>query len=670
MKHSCIVFAYLAFVIPLLECSGQIPESSPSSDVRTDAQTIDLSSEEISRCREILEKGMQGEEFWPSIHAAEGLTIGGYGATVRQYLEPKLSTKLDDQQRCGVSRELIRAGDRLRRNVMLRILAGKDDFGHIHAAESLYKVGEIGDGVAMRRAFQQKSSLRLRIMAAAALGRCGNPDAMRFLRTEVITHEDPEIYKLAAWILGRIGDSSDIDLLKEHLNRCTDDLTRAYFQHSLAALGDSDGLNALATNLTSADPAIRTYSATFAGDARALGVKAVLLKMLDDPYADARYRAAQSLLDLSQSPKPNRTEDVSSLVWKSTKDFPRYTEGSVIERSNGSLLFAVTEFHGSGSDFAKAHIVGRTSSDGGRTWGKKRVLQENTGGLNVMSVTLRRIGLRKTPPQSDPAESSADAVPQPNPSDASGIAMFYLQKNDFDDLDMFMRVSPDDGETFGKPSLVTADAGYHVVNNDRVTQLSTGRLLVPAASTEDVRKTNHFVSHCYISDDDGQSWRNGKGHVDAPKRGAMEPEVVELADGRVLMIVRTQLGFIGKSYSEDGGDTWSKMESLGVRAPEAPATLRRIPATGDLLLIWNDTFTAGVGHGGRRTPLTAAISSDEGATWKTVGHLENDSNRTFAYTSLTFVRDRAVLSYWDSSQSGQYSCRFRSLPVSWFYRQN
>ena len=626
-----LLLAVVAFAVP-----------SPftlADDART---SIGLTPQQIERCRQVLEEGLRSEEFWPSIHAAEGLSIGGFGETVRRHLEPKLKTKLDDQQRCGVSRELMRAGNRQRAKIMLDILAGKADFGHVHAAESLYKLEEIGDGVAMRKAFAQKKNLRLRVMAAAALARCGNPDAMKYLRTEVISHEDPEVYKLAAWILGRIGDDSDIALLKRHLKRCPDELTRAYFHNSLATLGAGDGLAALAKSLTRDDPAVRTYGATFAGDARAYGVKAALLKMLDDPNADARYRAAQSLLDLMRLPKLKRSADLSSLVWQATAKNPRYTEGSIIELADGSLLFAATEFQNSGSDFAKAHIVGRTSSDSGVTWSDKRVLQKNTGGLNVMSVTLRRVGSR--------------------------IALFYLQKNGFNDLDMYVRFSTDEAKSFGEPTLVTGDPGYHVVNNDRVTQLSSGRLLVPAASTADVKSVNHFVSHCYISDDGGQTWRNGKGHVDAPKRGAMEPEVVELSDGRVLMIVRTQLGFIGKSYSKDGGETWSKMESLGVKAPEAPSTLRRIPSTGDLVLIWNDTFKEGAGHGGKRTPLTAAISRDDGATWKTVGHLESDARRTYAYTSLAFIRDRAVMSYWDSSRSGEYSCRFRSVPVSWFYR--
>lgn len=623
-----------AFALSLIDVSAH-------ADSVKSGGTIQLSDDVKARCVEVLKEGLHSDEFWPSIHAAEGLTLGGHGDVVRKHLTPKLTTQLDDQQRCGVSRELIRAGDRQKRSIMLAILAGKDDFGHIHSAESLYKVGEIGNGVAMRRAFQQTENLRLRVMAAAALGRCGNLEAMTFIRS-ILDQDDPEVYKLGAWVLGRIGSESDIPLLKKHVERCPDELTRAYFHNSLAALGDADGLEALTKSLKSDDPAVRTYGATFAGDARAVRVADTLISMLDDPYGDARYRAAQSLLLLSRPAGLARTKDVSSLLWKATKKNPRYTEGSIVELADGSLLFAVTEFQDSGSDFAKAHIVGRVSNDGGQTWSEPRELQKNTGGMNVMSVTLRR--------------------------DASDIAMFYLQKNDVNDLDMFVRLSKNEAKTFGDATLVTADSGYHVINNDRVTQLSSGRLLVPAASTPDVKKVNHFVSHCYISDDGGKNWRNGKGHVDAPKRGAMEPEVVELNDGRILMIMRTQLGYIGKSYSSDGGETWSKLESLGVRAPEAPSTLRRIPSTGDLILIFNDTFTPGAGHGGKRTPLTAAISSDEGLTWKNVGNLESDASKTFSYTSLTFVRDRAVMSYWESGEGQQLSCRFRSVPVSWFYR--
>ena len=343
-------------------------------------------------------------------------------------------------------------------------------------------------------------------------------------------------------------------------------------------------------------------------------------------------------------------EEIVRDVYAATEANPRYSEGSILPLSDGRLLFAVTEFIGGGSDFSSAHIIARTSADGGRTWEAPRVLQENVGGLNVMSATLRRL------------EASAG---QPAP-----IALFYLVKQSHSDLDLFVRFSIDEAETFGEPVLISDTPGYHVMNNDRVTQLSNGRLLAPVATTANVGKENHFVSYCFLSDDGGQTWREGKGKVDYAKRGAMEPEVIELKDGRVRMIFRTQLGHIASAVSEDGGDTWGAPASWGVRAPEAPATLRALPGTGDWLLVWNDTFVEGAGHGGKRRPLNTAVSRDEGKTWQHQRVLDNVDTETYAYTSLVFQDGRALLSYYVADDAtSRISTRFRSLPIAWFYEE-
>ena len=640
---ACTACAVLTGI--MLPTGVMLPTGALTRLSASELQPIVLDQATRERCVTILRRGMHGDDFWPSMHAAEGLTLGGHAAEVLEFLKDRLAHETDDQRRCGIAREMVRAGDRAQAQIMLDILASPDPHGHVHAAESLYKVIEIGDGRTLRQTFSSTDNMRLKLMTAGALGRCGSPAAMAFLR-QSLSHDDLDVMRIAVWILGRIGDETDIPQIKAQLPRCEypqrDPLLAAYVNNSLAALGDAAGLAALMENLHHADPEVRTYSATFAGDAWATDARDGLIQLLDDPHADTSYRAAQSLLVLSGAPPQPAKADVSSLVYEASAEHPRYTEGSILALNDGRLLFAVTEFIGSDSDFAKAHIVARESFDGGRSWGKSRVLQENTGGLNVMSVTLRRM-----------------------PS--GQIAMFYLQKESLRELKAYVKFSSDEASSFGEPILVTEQPGYHVVNNDRVALLSSGRLLVPAASTSDVQQVNHFTSHCFISDDAGRSWRAGAGDVDAEKRGAMEPEVIELTDGRIMMLVRTQLGYPAKAYSQDGGETWGELTSLGVQGPEAPTTLRRIPATGDLLLIWNNTFVKGAGHGGQRTPLTAALSTDEGQSWSVVRNLEEDPERTFAYTSLTFVGDRAVMSYWDNVGS-RYACRFRSLPVSWFYQ--
>ena len=637
---------------PVTLCLLTITLLTPLSVRAVDA-TIALDDATRTRALEILRQGLadvdtRADSFWPAMHAAEALTLAGHGDEVRAAIEPRLITETDDQRRCGLARELVRAGDRGWAGVMLDILAGDDPHGHVHACESLYKVHEIGAGRLLRAAMTQTDNPTQALMAAAALARWHHPDAFTLLRTSVRSNV-ADTARIAAWVLARVGDAGDIPALRDGLARFDDPIVRAYFQNALATLGDEAGLAALASNLGDDDPAIRTYAAVFAGDARATSCVEQLTAMLDDEYADARIRAAQSLLVLAQPADGDGGEDISRDVYVATDEHPRYSEGSILSLADGSLLFANTEFSGSGADDARAHIIARRSHDGGRSWSDMRVLQENVGVRNVMSVTLRRLEA---------------------PDRATGpIGMFYLVKNSPVDLKAYLRVSHDEAATFGEPVLVSDAPGYHVMNNDRITRLTGGRLLAPVASTGDLTSSNHFVSYCFFSDDLGQTWQRGRGEVDYDMRGAMEPEVIELDDGRVAMIVRTQLGHIAVSHSDDGGQTWSPPASWGVRAPEAPATLRRIPSTGDLLLVYNDTFVPGAGHGGRRTPLTAAVSTDEGATWSFRRNLESNADASYAYTSLMFDRGRAVMSYYVGDPTGKISTRFRSLPIRWFYEE-
>jgi sialidase-1 len=604
------------------------------------------------RCLKVLRDGLKSDEFWPAMHAAEAMTYAGQGREVLDALAKRSET--DDQKRCGLAREAVRAGDRTKLPVLFAILDRPGSNGHTHAAESLFKMAEVGDGKKLRAALAQDADPRLKLMAAAALARCGHPTALDAVR-EKLKHDDVEIRKVAAWIIGQLGAKSDIAALRGGLPKETDAIAKAYFIHALALVGDANGRKRLGANLRSDNAAVKTYAAEFAGYCRAEEVRGALVKLLDDPTLDVRIRAAQSLIVLSLPadflglPAAAVARDISRDVYRATDKNPRYSEGSVAILTDGSLLYATTEFIGGAADAATARVIARSSRDGGRTWGEPRVLQENVGKQNVMSVTLRRL--------------------KPNAVDGP-LGLFYLVKNGPTDLRVHLRVSTDEAKTFGDAVCVTDQPGYHVMNNDRVTVLSSGRITCPIAWSADIGKPNlgHFTCICFYSDDLGKTWKKSADAVDAPKRGAMEPEVIELADGRLMMIIRTQVGHIATAISKDGGDHWGEPSHLPVKAPESPATIRRIPATGDLVLVWNNTFAAGKGHGGTRTPLSAAVSSDEGKTWKHVRNLESNPAETYAYTSILFAKDRIVLTYYVSdAKTKRWSSRFRSLPVRWLY---
>jgi sialidase-1 len=276
-----------AIAMTIASCSSVLSEDKTTEAIREQALAI-------------LRAGLQARDeanFWPAMHAAEGLTLAGHGCEVRKALEPWLATETDARRRCGLARELIRAGDLSKVGDLARILTSPDSYGHIHAAESLFKVGEVGDAAAIERAFAQQENIKLRLMAAAALGRSGAAKPREAIR-EALRGSDADGMMLAGWILGQIGGDADIEPIRSRLTDAPTPLVRAYLEHALAMLGDAEGLAALDRNLGSTDDAIRTAAANMAGEARARATVPALVKLLDDRVPDIRIRAAQSLLML------------------------------------------------------------------------------------------------------------------------------------------------------------------------------------------------------------------------------------------------------------------------------------------------------------------------------------------------------------------------------------
>ncbi len=331
---------------------------------------------------------------------------------------------------------------------------------------------------------------------------------------------------------------------------------------------------------------------------------------------------------------------------------PRNSEGAFVQLRDGRILFAYTHFTGSGSDEGTAHIAGRFSSDNGVTWsGEDQVILPNEGKQNTMSVSLLRLA-------------------------GGPIALFYLRKNSDYDCRPYLRISTDEAKTWSEPTLCTEPMGYFVVNNDRVIQLSSGRLVIPAA--RHCLPGEKFVSRaqalCYLSDNDGKTWRQSETVLDAPpqsKSGLQEPGVVELKDGRVMMLCRTDCGCQLRSYSKDGGTTWSPVEQTYILSPVSPASFKRIPQSGDLLLVWNNQANVPDNLKGKRTPLTVAVSRDNGQSWQHVGNIETNPDGWYCYTAIEFVKENWVLLGYcagDKTVGGLNRARITRIPVEWLMK--
>lgn len=72
------------------------------------------------------------------------------------------------------------------------------------------------------------------------------------------------------------------------------------------------------------------------------------------------------------------------------------------------------------------------------------------------------------------------------------------------------------------------------------------------------------------------------------------------------------------------GETWTNLVSSDLKSPCSPASIKKVPLTGDLLCIYNDYSERFPYHIGKRTPLVSAISKGEGKTWENHKIIEDD----------------------------------------------
>jgi hypothetical protein len=335
---------------------------------------------------------------------------------------------------------------------------------------------------------------------------------------------------------------------------------------------------------------------------------------------------------------------------------PRNSEGDFIQLKDGRVLFIYTHFTGGAADHSTAHLAGRYSSDGGLTWtAEDEIILLNEGGENVMSTSLLRLPSGK-------------------------IALFYARKNSLEDCRPYLRLSEDEARTWSDPiEIIPDEIGYYVLNNDRVIQTSTGRLIMPLALHNGPTYAEpdwQGLVLCYYSDDSGHTWQRSTSTLrgtkpDGTRIKAQEPGVVELAEGRLLMWVRTDTGFQYQTWSDDGGDTWLPFVASDLPSPLSPASIKRIPGHTALMLVWNDHTQLAPANRKWRTPFAVALSHDEGKTWQPSRILEDDPNGWYCYTAIEFIDDRILLGHCagDRRTGGLNLTQITSFDIDWLLRE-
>ena len=308
--------------------------------------------------------------------------------------------------------------------------------------------------------------------------------------------------------------------------------------------------------------------------------------------------------------------------------FQLNTVPAVARLSSGKLLavwsvYAKPEWRG--------RIVVAASSDGGRTWSAPREIIKTAGmddaDPNFM-VDGKRVFVYST------------TIPQ-------GMKRITGSK-------VFMVRSDDEGATWTKPVEIPLPYRYLVGKVQNGIKLMGGTLAMGFswdlwAQNDNPARTEgemNLASGVLLSKD-GVHWTPyGQIHAWLEKitsfstNGLCEPALVQLANGDLLMILRTGTMFHYESRSHDGGLSWDPPRPSKVIGHNNPASLWRLEQKPEEIIVAFNNSPI------NRWPLSVAISADGGSSWSKPRDIAAGNGLDVSYPSITQAQDGTFVAVW------------------------
>ena len=335
------------------------------------------------------------------------------------------------------------------------------------------------------------------------------------------------------------------------------------------------------------------------------------------------------------------------IVFKSGADgYHTYRIPGLVVSTKGTLL-AFCEGRKTGrSDHGDLDLMLKRSEDGGKTWSDQQIVHEEGGTANIT------IG-----------------NPCPVVDETTGtIWLPFCRNNDR----VFMTHSTDDGKTWAKPVEITGNVkdpawGWYATGPGHGIQLDTGqhrgRLVVPCDCGDSKgwgQWDQKGRSLMIYSDDHGKAWLRGE----ITAKGMNECEVVELADGSLLVSMRNYHGKNRRAFavSKDGGQSWSEPEHHDqVYCPTCQSSIHRFSLEPKNIILYS-----GPGGSGRNN-LTVRASYDEGKTWPVAKVLQEGPS---AYSDLAVLPGGTIACLYETGEKGAYeTITFARFSLEWLTRQ-
>jgi sialidase-1 len=319
-------------------------------------------------------------------------------------------------------------------------------------------------------------------------------------------------------------------------------------------------------------------------------------------------------------------------VFVSGDAYPTYRIPSAIVTRRGTVL-GFAEGRQARGDHSQNEIVLSRSLDGGRTWeAMQRVASDRPNVfVNPTALEDRRTGRLWLMFQRYP-EGAAERTVVPG-YEGDRVCRSFVAHSD------------DDGRSWSAPLETT-----HSVKRPEAASLASGpgvgiqlrrgehrgRLVVPFNEGP----WGHWQVYAAHSDDGGTTWRYGQPAPNAPQGMGNEVQLVERADGTLLLNARNEQGNRCRTVatSRDGGETWSPLaDEPALPDPQCQGSILRYtdPLDGGRSRI----LFANAASPTDRVNGTVRLSYDEGRTWPVSRTVHAGSS---AYSCLTVLPDGMI----------------------------
>lgn len=321
---------------------------------------------------------------------------------------------------------------------------------------------------------------------------------------------------------------------------------------------------------------------------------------------------------------------------------PSSTEPFLGDKSGDVVRLTSTDFRGLPLTLADGRVMLWATAKVDDKTTSTAVFSKNNGSTWSQQVSLFEF------PASEKAQwtNGASLV-----DDKGYIHLFGLEYYQFDFKDRSRAKSPlwharsrDGGKTWDPVQNVPFGFGYTGSSNNAF-QSRTGRIFAPLSALSN-RRIGVWVGLCPYSDDNGATWKMPSGEVaintgatDWYESGAAEPVGIQLKDGRIWLLPRSQDGYQWESFSHDDGMSWIPARHTRFVSNQSAMAVLRLKDE-RLLLLWNNCGAEGLPPikwgNAERAVLAAAVSDDEGKTWhgyREVGRVTGNAQVSYPYVT-------------------------------------